>query len=179
MIMVFPFVGFLNGATGHDGDIESSCRTVIKDTVRRHVHTTWSETYIRQDLFPSYLFYRRQFHAIAIFRLKSISDLNSRSLPRFFGEFIYAKLIIVVSKQRLDVKWPKLRSPVDRVRVRARVRLGLVSNSVSSAYLFYQYLGNMNIDRNMLFSYDMFILFSYDMFIHWLSCTGCFHLLYV
>ena len=58
---------------------------------------TWSETYYRQDLFPSYLFSRRQFHAIAIFHLKSISDLASGSLPRFFGEFIYMKLKIVVS----------------------------------------------------------------------------------
>ena len=31
----------------------------------------------------------------------------------------------------MDMKWPNLRSPVDRVRVRARVRLGLVSNSIS------------------------------------------------
>ena len=46
----------------------------------------------RQDLFPSYLFSRRQFNAIVIFRLKSISDLDSGSLPRFFGEFIYMKL---------------------------------------------------------------------------------------
>ena len=68
---------------------------------------TWSETYFRQDLFPSYLFSRRQFHAIVIFRLKSISDLNSGSLPRFFGEFIYMKIKIVMSQQRLDVKWPK------------------------------------------------------------------------
>ena len=58
---------------------------------------TWSETYFRQDLFTSYLFFRRQFHAIVIFRLKSISDLDSGSLPRFFGEFIYGKLTIVVS----------------------------------------------------------------------------------
>ena len=48
---------------------------------------TRSETYFRQDLFPSYSFFRRQFHAIVIFRLKSISDLDSGSLPRFFGEF--------------------------------------------------------------------------------------------
>ena len=58
---------------------------------------TWSETYIRQDLFPSYLFSRRQFHAIVIFRPKSISDLDSGSLPMFFGEFIYMKFKIVVS----------------------------------------------------------------------------------
>ena len=38
--------------------------------------TTWSETYFRQDLFPAYLFFRRQFHAIVIFRFKSISDLD-------------------------------------------------------------------------------------------------------
>ena len=60
-------------------------------------NTTWSETYFRQDLFPTYLFFMRQFHALVIFRLKSISDLDSGSLPRFFGEFIYTKLIIVSS----------------------------------------------------------------------------------
>ena len=53
---------------------------------------TWSETYFREDLFPAYLFFRRQFHAIVIFRFKSISDLDSGSLPRSFGELIYAKL---------------------------------------------------------------------------------------
>ena len=31
----------------------------------------------------------RQFHAIVVFRLKSICDLDSGSLPRFFVEFIY------------------------------------------------------------------------------------------
>ena len=59
--------------------------------------STWSESYFRQDLFPSYLFSRRQFHAIVIFRLKSIPALDSGSLPRFFGEFIYMKFKIVVS----------------------------------------------------------------------------------
>ena len=58
---------------------------------------TWSETYFRQDLFPAYLFCRRQFRAIVIFRLKLVSDLDSGSLPRFFGEFIYIKLKTVVS----------------------------------------------------------------------------------
>ena len=58
---------------------------------------TWSETYFHQDLFPAYLFFRRQFHAIVIFRLKSISDLDSRSLPKMFGEFIYTELKIVAS----------------------------------------------------------------------------------
>ena len=61
------------------------------------IDTTWSETYFRQDLFPAYLFFRRQFHAIVIFRFKLICDLDSGSLPRVFGEFIYAKLKIVVS----------------------------------------------------------------------------------
>ena len=28
---------------------------------------TWSETYFREDLFPAYLFFRRQFHTIVIF----------------------------------------------------------------------------------------------------------------
>ena len=60
-------------------------------------NATWSETYFRQDLFPSYLFSRSQFHAIVIFRLKSISDIDSGSLLRFFGEFLYIKLKIVVS----------------------------------------------------------------------------------
>ena len=65
--------------------------STLRQTLRR------SETYFRQDLFPSYLFSWRQFHAIVIFRLKSISDLDSGSLPRFFGEFIYMKFKIVVS----------------------------------------------------------------------------------
>ena len=89
---------------------------------------TWSETYFRQDLFPSYLFSRRQFHAIVIFRLKSISDLDSGSLPRFFGEFLYMKIKIVVSQQRLDVKWPKYA----RQWIGLGFELGLVPNSVSS-----------------------------------------------
>ena len=67
------------------------------------LRSTWSETYFRQDLFPSYLFFRRQFHAIVIFRLKSISDQDSGSLPRFFGEFIYAKLSIMVSYYNMTV----------------------------------------------------------------------------
>ena len=58
------------------------------DESRARVLFTWSETYFREDLFPAYLYFRRQFHAIAIFRLQSISDLDSGSLPRFFGEFI-------------------------------------------------------------------------------------------
>ena len=45
---------------------------------------TWSETYFRQGLFPAYLFFWRQSHAIVTFRPKSISDLDSGSLPRFF-----------------------------------------------------------------------------------------------
>ena len=57
----------------------------------------YQQHYVVRDLFPSYLFSRRQFHAIVIFRLKSISDLDSGSLPRFFGEFIYVKLKVVVS----------------------------------------------------------------------------------
>ena len=58
---------------------------------------TYSETNIWQGLFPSYLFSRRQFHAIVILLLKSIADLDSGSLPRLYGEFMYAKLKIVVS----------------------------------------------------------------------------------
>ena len=42
---------------------------------------------------------------------------------------------------------------MDRVRLWAWVRLGLVSNSVSSKWCFYQHLCNMNIDQNMLLSY--------------------------
>ena len=88
----------------------SGCSNVVGDTLTEDIGgavggaqrvcseiNTWSETYFRQDLFPSYLFSRRQFHAIVIFRLESISDLDSGSLPRFFGEFIYIKLKIVVS----------------------------------------------------------------------------------
>ena len=62
--------------------------------LRRNPDFTRSETYFRQDLFPAYLFFRRQFHAIVIFRLKSISDLDSGSLSNFFYEFIYEKLKI-------------------------------------------------------------------------------------
>ena len=40
------------------------------------------KTYFHQDLFPSYLFFRRQFRAIVIFRLESIY-LDSGSLPSF------------------------------------------------------------------------------------------------
>ena len=36
-------------------------------------------------------------HAVVIYRPKSISDLDSGSLPRLYGEFMYAKLKIVVS----------------------------------------------------------------------------------
>ena len=68
--------------------------TVLPDA---KFHCTWSETYFRQVLFPAYLFFRRQFHVIVIFRFKSISDLDSGSLPRIFGEFIDTKLKIVVS----------------------------------------------------------------------------------
>ena len=59
--------------------------------------STWSDTYFRQDLFPSYLFSRCQFHAIVIFRPKSISDLDSGPLPSFFVEFIHMKFKIAVS----------------------------------------------------------------------------------
>ena len=45
------------------------------------MYIMWSEHYLRQDLFPAYLFFGRQFHAIVIFRLKSISDLDSGTLP--------------------------------------------------------------------------------------------------
>ena len=58
---------------------------------------TWSETFFQQDLFPSYSHFRRQFHAIVNFRLKSSSDIDSGSLPRVYSEFIYAKLKIVLS----------------------------------------------------------------------------------
>ena len=57
---------------------------------------SWLQTYFRQDLFPAHSFSGRQFHAIVIFRLKPISDLDSGSLPRLYGEFIYGKLKIVV-----------------------------------------------------------------------------------
>ena len=67
-----------------------------RDDIISEITYTWSETYFRQDLFPSYLFSMRQFHAIVIFRLESISDLDSGSLPRFFGKFIYMKSKTVV-----------------------------------------------------------------------------------
>ena len=71
----------------------------VDELLPKRDQSTWSETYFREDIFPAYLFFRRQFHAIVIFLLKSISDLESGFLPRFFGEFIYiySKLKIVVS----------------------------------------------------------------------------------
>ena len=47
--------------------------------------------------FPSYLFFRRHFHAIVNLRLKSSSDIDPGSLPRLYIEFMYAKLKIVLS----------------------------------------------------------------------------------
>ena len=94
----------------------------------------WSKSevylYMVGDLFPAYLFSRHQFHAIVIFRLKSIIHIDSGSFLGLYGE-LNAKLKIVVPWQRPGVKWPKLRSPVDRVMVWAKVRLGLLSNSAS------------------------------------------------
>ena len=55
------------------------------------------ETYFRQDLFPAFLLSRHKFHTIVIFRLKSISYLDSGSLPRLYGEFMYVELKFVVS----------------------------------------------------------------------------------
>ena len=79
------------------------------------IYPTWSKTYFRQDLFPTYLFFRRQFHAIVIFRLKSISDLDSGSLPRFLVWIHIRKIKKRGVVTRLDVKLPKLRSPLDKV----------------------------------------------------------------
>ena len=81
----------------HIAETDFPCAHVLhpRKLIVRVYSSTWSETYFRQDLFPSYLLFRRQFHAIVIFRLKSICDLDSGSLPRFFGEFMYAKLTIV------------------------------------------------------------------------------------
>ena len=77
------------------------CSATCRATQRLHArqlswatppyYPTWSKTYFRQDLFPAYLFFRRQFHAIVIFRLKSISDPDSGSLPRFFGVNSYTQ----------------------------------------------------------------------------------------
>ena len=65
--------------------------------IKSRLTSTWSETYFRQDLFPSFLFFRRQFDAIVNFRLKSSSDKDSGSFPRLFSEFMYAKLKIMLS----------------------------------------------------------------------------------
>ena len=48
-------------------------------------------TYVVGDIFLAYLFSRRQLHAIMIFRVESIPDLDSGSLPRVDDEFMYAK----------------------------------------------------------------------------------------
>ena len=111
-------------------------RPVKSTPIWRKMKCTWPETYFRQDLFPVYLFFRRQFHAIVIFRLKSISDLDSGSLPRFFLWTHIHKIKNRGVVTRLNVMWPKLRPSVDRVRVWVRGRLGVVSNSVSSGKWF-------------------------------------------
>ena len=36
VIMTFPLLWYVIGTTGHEGDLDSSCRTVIKDTVNRN-----------------------------------------------------------------------------------------------------------------------------------------------
>ena len=41
-------------------------------------------------------------------------------LNQYYGAKLYPKIAIMVTTRRLQVKWPKLRSPVDRVRVWAR-----------------------------------------------------------
>ena len=91
---VFPLITKLTRVTHMTATLIDHILTNNFDDDMMH---TWSETYFRQDLFPSYLFSRRQCHAIVIFRLRSISYLDSGSLPRFFGEFIYMKFKIVVS----------------------------------------------------------------------------------
>ena len=65
--------------------------------ILKAIYTTWSVTYFRQGLFPSYLFFGRQFHAFVNFRLKSSSDIDSGSLPKLYSELMYAKLRIVLS----------------------------------------------------------------------------------
>ena len=69
---------------------------IYKDS-KGHTFSKWSETYFRQNLFPVFLFSMRQIHAIKIFRLKWISDTDSGSHPRLYGESIYTKLKTVVS----------------------------------------------------------------------------------
>ena len=89
---------------------------------------TWTETYFRQDLFPSYLFFRRQLHAIVIFRLKSIFDLDPGSLPRF----------LVNSYTQNSQSWCRNNDWTWNGQNYAHqwiglgFQLGLVSNSVSS-----------------------------------------------
>ena len=104
----WPLLLWFHASPGHQqpcywlGRMKGSLSSIMKKGFDYYAEKseniyTWSETYFRQGLFPSYLFSRRQFHAIVIFRLKSISDLDSGSLPRFFGEFIYMKFKTVVS----------------------------------------------------------------------------------
>ena len=88
----------------------------------KNIQYTWSETYFRQGLFPAYLFSRRQFHAIVIFLLKSISDINSGSIPRLYGEFMYAKLKNRGVVTTTGSEMPKLYSPIDRVRANKKRR---------------------------------------------------------
>ena len=86
------------------------------------LYYTWSETYFRQGLFPAYLFVMRQFPAIVIFRLKSISDLDSGSLPRIFWWIHLRKIKNSGVVTRLDVKWPKLRSPVELKKMHIEIQ---------------------------------------------------------
>ena len=50
----------------------------------------WKSAYI--DLRATLNFYQK-YYAIVIFRLKSISDLDSGSLPRLYGESIHIRKI--------------------------------------------------------------------------------------
>ena len=133
----------------------------LKNSRHIYVHAscerpTRSETNFRQDLFTAYSFFRHSLLCNCDFSSQIDLWFKLWVPPQIFW-WIYIRIIknCGVAKTT-EVKWPELRSPVDRVRVRARVRLGLVPNSVSSGYCFYQYSCDMNIGRNMLVSYDTF-----------------------
>ena len=96
-IAVIPWTPFVGEFFAKSAHLSSRWQeTIFREICSGPVCLTWSETYFRQDQFPSYLFSRRQFHAIVTFRLKSSSDLESGSLPGLYGESMYAKLKILL-----------------------------------------------------------------------------------
>ena len=87
------------------------------------VQHTWSETYFRQDLFPSYLFFRRQFHASVNFRLKSSSGVGCCFLLKL--EFTQVK---IYSSSYLIKRWFPLLNLYLNLTRKQKFRM-IISNS--------------------------------------------------